>query len=253
MRNKLRAFTLIELLVVIAIIAILAAILFPVFVQAREKARQSQCISNGRQVGIGVRMYIQDANERWPIFQAYNTNPAPGVPGHKGIEVYIAPYIKNIGVFRCPNDGGGPYQRVDVPAARSYHAAYGSSFRFTHCAFSVVCGYSFQNNGDVCTVNGYPARIVNDAAFQFPSQTRIMRDEMMGFFGRDVAGYAKYGYDSDPPNNYYQKWHSTGGTLIFADGHAKFAASSKEFDNTMISPEGMLSGGNGNNNYWTCD
>ena len=64
--NIRRGFTLIELLVVIAIIAILAAILFPVFAQAREKARQASCTSNLKQIGMAFKMYIQDYDERWP-------------------------------------------------------------------------------------------------------------------------------------------------------------------------------------------
>ena len=64
MHPRTKAFTLIELLVVIAIIAILAAILFPVFAQAREKARAIACMSNMKQIGIGVQMYIQDNDER---------------------------------------------------------------------------------------------------------------------------------------------------------------------------------------------
>ena len=66
-----RGFTLIELLVVIAIIAILAAILFPVFAQAREKARQSACLSNQKQIGVALSLYIQDYDEMTPSAQTY--------------------------------------------------------------------------------------------------------------------------------------------------------------------------------------
>src|SRR5579862_2269722 len=66
-RTARSGFTLIELLVVIAIIAILAAILFPVFAQAREKARQASCLSNGRQCGLGILMYTQDYDETYPL------------------------------------------------------------------------------------------------------------------------------------------------------------------------------------------
>ena len=71
MKNK--AFTLIELLVVIAIIAILAAILFPVFAQAREKARQTSCLSNMKQVGLGLLMYAQDYDENYPRADYWDT------------------------------------------------------------------------------------------------------------------------------------------------------------------------------------
>ena len=89
MKTFKRAFTLIELLVVIAIISILAAILFPVFQNVRENARQTACISNGKQIGLAVIQYTQDYDETMPVFQAYNTavsGGAPGQPGHKGVE-----------------------------------------------------------------------------------------------------------------------------------------------------------------------
>ena len=104
---KSRAFTLIELLVVIAIIAILAAILFPVFAQAREKARQTACISNQKQIGLGLTQYVQDYDEAFPFnwsgaaFNISRLNPAPS--SYKWMDA-IFPYVKNEQVFTCPSD-----------------------------------------------------------------------------------------------------------------------------------------------------
>ncbi|HLV80145.1 MAG TPA: prepilin-type N-terminal cleavage/methylation domain-containing protein, partial [Chthonomonadaceae bacterium] len=92
MRSRTRAFTLIELLVVIAIIAILAAILFPVFAQAREKARQISCLSNTKQIGLSMMMYIQD----------YDETAAPLFGGEDWWVPYY-PYIKNYQVLLCPD------------------------------------------------------------------------------------------------------------------------------------------------------
>jgi prepilin-type N-terminal cleavage/methylation domain-containing protein/prepilin-type processing-associated H-X9-DG protein len=99
-------FTLIELLVVIAIIAILAAILFPVFAQAREKARQTSCLSNIKQLGLGIVMYTQDYDEMFPV-HAYWDNDWNTTEGKSLYwEGRVLPYIKNLGVFVCPSDGG---------------------------------------------------------------------------------------------------------------------------------------------------
>ena len=99
--RKHKGFTLIELLVVIAIIAILAAILFPVFARAREKARQSSCLSNVKQIALGVLMYAQDYDER---LLAYRSDPRPA---HSTISwaTLIDPYIKNAQVWHCPSYG----------------------------------------------------------------------------------------------------------------------------------------------------
>jgi prepilin-type N-terminal cleavage/methylation domain-containing protein/prepilin-type processing-associated H-X9-DG protein len=108
-----KAFTLIELLVVIAIIAILAAILFPVFAQAREKARGATCLSNMRQLGLGLQMYFQDWDERIFFFghdrQLSRVNPTAPLGATIGNRWWnqIVPYTgKSLGLLVCPSDGG---------------------------------------------------------------------------------------------------------------------------------------------------
>jgi prepilin-type N-terminal cleavage/methylation domain-containing protein/prepilin-type processing-associated H-X9-DG protein len=122
-----RAFTLIELLVVIAIIAILAAILFPVFAKARDKARQTACLNNCRQIATAVSMYLQDYDETFHDLNNY-VDPVTGatradfgpVPAANGLgrrnlisavatwPWYYAPYVKNANVFDCPTTNAGP-------------------------------------------------------------------------------------------------------------------------------------------------
>lgn len=99
------AFTLIELLVVIAIIAILAAILFPVFAQAREKARQISCVNNVKQMGLACIMYTQDNDEFFPIgFGTYGAGAGALAGTNYSWPSEIAPYTKSLGVFFCPDD-----------------------------------------------------------------------------------------------------------------------------------------------------
>jgi prepilin-type N-terminal cleavage/methylation domain-containing protein/prepilin-type processing-associated H-X9-DG protein len=96
-----RGFTLIELLVVIAIIAILAAILFPVFARAREKARMSSCQSNLKQIALGIMMYTQDADGRGPLGWSA---AGPDVGGSIRWRDTVQPYIKNKQVYVCPSN-----------------------------------------------------------------------------------------------------------------------------------------------------
>jgi prepilin-type N-terminal cleavage/methylation domain-containing protein/prepilin-type processing-associated H-X9-DG protein len=104
-----RAFTLIELLVVIAIIAILAAILFPVFAQAREKARQISCLSNTKQLSLGIHQYAQDYDDLLPV-GGYNAQ----LRGRWQWQIY--PYVKNQAVFSCPSVPASAQWRPTVNA-----------------------------------------------------------------------------------------------------------------------------------------
>jgi prepilin-type N-terminal cleavage/methylation domain-containing protein/prepilin-type processing-associated H-X9-DG protein len=104
-----RGFTLIELLVVIAIIAILAAILFPVFAKVREKARQISCASNLKQLSLGVIQYVNDYDQTYPAPPPIVTAPASsGNPQYCGWAGRVYPYIKSTAVYKCPDDPTAP-------------------------------------------------------------------------------------------------------------------------------------------------
>jgi prepilin-type N-terminal cleavage/methylation domain-containing protein/prepilin-type processing-associated H-X9-DG protein len=117
---KKKGFTLIELLVVIAIIAILAAILFPVFAKAREKARQITCASNEKQIGLGFLQYSQDFDEQWPCGEStVNHSLGTGWAGQ------IYSYVKSTGIFHCPDDPQGPQVNTSVtPNVTSVPVSY---------------------------------------------------------------------------------------------------------------------------------
>jgi prepilin-type N-terminal cleavage/methylation domain-containing protein/prepilin-type processing-associated H-X9-DG protein len=132
-RFSRRGFTLIELLVVIAIIAILAAILFPVFAQAREKARQVSCLSNEKQILLAAQMYTSDYDETYHRILTgevvFDNNPG-GTDQGFGAENALGPYVKNGGVWHCPSD---PYQRDDCANDRfGTGIGYPISYSFTH-------------------------------------------------------------------------------------------------------------------------
>lgn len=135
-----RGFTLIELLVVIAIIAILASILFPVFAQARDKARSAACLSNTKQLSLGVMMYAQDYDETLPVI-GYNQM----CRGRWQWQIY--PYVKNQAVFTCPNinqpwrplvlpyTGANPNSGcpgVTIMAGTDNNGGYGWSYGLSH-------------------------------------------------------------------------------------------------------------------------
>ena len=115
-----QGFTLIELLVVIAIIAILAAILFPVFAKAREKARQISCASNEKQIGLAVIQYVQDYDERMPCGLILNSTNNPNGFGWAG---QVQPYAKSAQLFKSPDDSTS--QVTNANNITSYPVSYG--------------------------------------------------------------------------------------------------------------------------------
>jgi len=112
--NSQRAFTLIELLIVIAIIAILAAILFPVFASARDKARQTACLSNEKQIGLGIMQYVQDYDESFPV----SVTATVGLNNESQMWYgQLVPYTKSSSVYFCPSDTTTKYSECPFPVS----------------------------------------------------------------------------------------------------------------------------------------
>ena len=206
-----KGFTLIELLVVIAIIAILAAILFPVFARAREKARQTSCLSNVKQLALATHMYVSDYDEvMYP-----NCIGVPGAPPIQGV-VYphnwvayghslilwpdlIYPYVKNTQMFRCPSDA-------------SLWIGYGYNY------------YYLGSNPSGASVTF----VASLADIEAPAET-ICIAECTNY---NAPPPSIWGYTASPGNTSYDRAiagarHNGGGNLGFCDGHAKWMKSSE--------------------------
>jgi len=165
---KKEGFTLIELLVVIAIIAILAAILFPVFAQAREKARAITCVSTEKQMGLGLLQYIQNYDEAFPMAQYTDSATATGWLDWEGA---IYPYIKNGapknnglgGIWACPDWPGAPIE-----------AEYGINWELS---------LGGQGTYDYNNIPGYKVLAVSDAAIQTPGDTALVMEHGAAAYG----------------------------------------------------------------------
>lgn len=224
---KRRAFTLIELLVVISIISILAAILFPVFARARENARRTSCLSNQRQIGLGIMQYVQDYDETYPSTQRY-TNAA-----ETGTTFWywdIEPYIKDFQIFRCPSStqGYGPaaasydWNRVVDGIKHPYVRAgnYGASQLLMRVRNATNYPY-VKMSAVVAPATTY--MIMDSGSFQiYPTLATAPGSTYeylpgMGALGVPAgASVGRYGDD-------FQRGRHFGGiNVIFADGHAKW-------------------------------
>jgi len=199
-----RAFTLIELLVVIAIIAILAAILFPVFAQAREAARKASCQSNLKQIGTAWVMYTQDYDERAPI-NTWNLGTFPGDPPGGGFMnqimfVRIQPYVKNFQVYKCPSDAN-PWDDTDFmglpspssPGATRMLGSYGSHW---------------YGNWIMAEINA-------------PAEFYLAYEQSYWLAPENITGAYAWRKNAPYGDGAFKDLHNNKINMLFADGHVK--------------------------------
>lgn len=243
-RNR-KAFTLIELLVVIAIIAILAAILFPVFAQAREKARQISCVSNLNQIGLSILQYCQDYDNVVPV----------QTPDGNAFETYIAsarlqPYVKSFAVFKCPDSA---MKQGSVQAEQHDN---GSGDYMTNPA---TIGLGTSKAGDSQWYDDIypPTDYKLNPSFYNPNTAPF---SPLTLDASDVCSPAWAALASDWPPINAGEWpgaswwasmgepaqgrHINGSVILFADGHAKWFPFSKLY------PAGQQEGLSDEWNYW---
>ena len=209
-RDKPQGFTLIELLVVIAIIAILAAILFPVFQKVRENARRTSCLSNMKQLGIGFTQYVQDSNERYPCVRA--VCPNPGYVG--GWANMIYPFIKSTGVYICPDDSTAP------PATAPN----------VHTKVSYNMNYDIWNDDFNVASHGMKLRMLVS-----PASTVLLYE------GEARPGDANMGYDPSVPLDYVDTKGWTGASDWNTDNAAPLATwhdNSPDRSNNYLATDG---------------
>ncbi len=249
-KGKHHAFTLIELLVVIAIIAILAAILFPVFAQAREKARQAACLSNLKQIGTSMMMYTQDYDEALPNRSHNGGRGVCSDPSILGAEAgttnpyctsyswqwQINSYLKNNNVYVCPTNTGRSYKKTVNANTDSLAVPIPSSYGIN----TVLYQYSANdqpNSGDDGPVGL--------AQMTTPANTYFVADAVVIGFNGNWADRLRFaninsvnmteqqGCDTTKPYlsktlttyptiSEAAKRHQGGENIMFADGHAQF-------------------------------
>ena len=206
-KHKNSAFTLIELLVVIAIIAILAAILFPVFARARENARRSSCQSNLKQIGLGIIQYVQDYDETMPRDKITDN----GVT--YAWNVAVQPYIKSTQVFACPSntknaqtitDGTSPDGTIKIP--KSYQ----------------VSGDDGGHKWPMCANKTFNDHVgANLSELNFPAQTIVVWESRSDYSTRNPTHSFSGVAGSQFSDGYGLQNHLGTSNYLFSDGHVK--------------------------------
>jgi len=237
-----KAFTLIELLVVIAIIAILAAILFPVFAQAREKARQTTCLNNMKQFGIAFTMYANDYDEQWP-FMTFADTFNPSTYDWYGGDPWVMttqPYLKSWAVGVCPSDPDKACMaKLNSNANAGGKAGYDPFFleRFGRVPADAteaakMWPWSYAANIYLGYSNGYSSM----AAINQPSACMLLFEFGKGQHAYS-AYYASFGYGISASQN-PDRWeagrrHFGGRTFVMCDTHAKYLKDPLVEDKTL--------------------
>ena len=203
MRHE-KSFTLIELLVVVAIIAILASLLLPALRNAKERANQTLCLGNLRQIGIGVQMYPQDNDEHYSL--AYMTTEPNGGSLIASFPELLDPYVGDMGVYTCPTDPD-PWDA-------------------SCCPLSYIAAYVLHRPGNVPAPGTPFARKVSEIAR--PSEKFSKAPNADGPPGPPWAQYC-WGTHGHAVSTGYNDWarvslerHKGGGNYVFGDGHAQW-------------------------------
>jgi prepilin-type N-terminal cleavage/methylation domain-containing protein/prepilin-type processing-associated H-X9-DG protein len=254
-------FTLIELLVVIAIIAILAAILFPVFAKAREKARQTTCAANEKQLGLAFVQYTQDNDENIP----YGNNGTNNRETGWAAELY--PYVKSTASYTCPDDPtiapapGTTYGKAGEQAGYNYTVvSYGLNQAFRTSGNSYMLQSTWSSPAQTVAfleVTGCVAQVSNPTEALSPSTSgygganNMWQQAPAGFTSEEATGLLgtiPTGTGSMGLPQYTYGIHSSGSNFVFLDGHVKWLLGSQVSYGlgaaTLTSPE------TGNNSPW---